>query len=167
MDLDWGHLRKAPQFKRPSSVDPRTSSSIFAVSSQSPGVVYRAQLQPTSLAARGTLYNQRHTPSRRPSEVDTDRLRRLGQSPICQFSNVSGSTQKVSQMAVAELVIARDIRGGQNSETDPILAPDSEAILSVNDRRESTPNLTSPRISPILTRFCNRFLSHSFRDKFE
>ena len=37
-------------------------------------------------------------------------------------------------------------RGGQNSEIDPILTPDSEAILSVDDHGESATNLTAPHI---------------------
>jgi len=45
------------------------------------------------------------------------------------------------------------IRGGQNWEIDPILTPDSQAILPVDNRGESTPNLTTPHIYPILTRF--------------
>ena len=46
------------------------------------------------------------------------------------------------------------IRGGQNSKTGPILAPDSEPILAVVNRGKSTPNLTTPCIYPILTQFC-------------
>ena len=53
-------------------------------------------------------------------------------------------------------------RGGQNWGIDPILVPDSEAILLVDDFGEPTSNLTAPHILPDSHPILTRFLSCSF-----